>query len=53
MGGPAQNGKIEHSVFYDLRIVRYKIKIYGIKILFGLLKFCKMSFLVPYNSKII
>ena len=31
MGGPAKNGKTEHSEFYDLRIVRYKLKIYGIK----------------------
>ena len=30
MGGPAKNGKTEHSGLYDLRIERYKIKIEGI-----------------------
>ena len=28
MGQPAKKGKAEHSEFYDLRIVRYKIKIF-------------------------
>ena len=31
----AKNGKTEQSEFCDLRTVRYKIRIYGIKILFG------------------
>ena len=44
---------MKNSGFYDLEIKRYKIKISGVKNLFGLLKFYKMSFLVPYNSKII
>ena len=38
MGGPAKNGKTGYSGFYDLRIERYKIKIEGVKNLFGLLK---------------
>ena len=53
MGGLAKNDKTGHSGFYDFRIERYKIKIYSVKNLFGLLGFCKMTFLVPYNSKII
>ena len=52
-GGAAKNDKTGHSGFYDFRIERYKIKIYSVKNLFGLLGFCKMTFLVPYNSKII
>ena len=52
----AKNDKTRNPRFYDLRIVgykKYKTKIWGIKNLFSLLKFYKMSFLLPYNSKII
>ena len=51
--GLAKNNKTGHSGFYDFRTERYKIKIYSVKNLFVLLGFCKMTFLVPYNSKII
>ena len=51
--GAAKNGKTGHLGFYDLRIEKYKIKIEDIKNLFGLLCFCKMSFLVPNCSKIL
>ena len=38
MGGLAKNGKTGHSGLYDLRIERYKIKIYGVKKIVWLIK---------------
>ena len=43
-----KNGKKKNPGLYDLRAVRYKK--YGIKNLFSLYGFCKISLLVPYNS---
>ena len=43
-----KNGKTKNAGFYDLRAVGYKN--YGIKNLFSLYGFCKISLLVPYNS---
>ena len=36
MGVPAKNDKTRHSKLYDFKIERYKIKILGVKDLYGL-----------------